>query len=102
MPRPKLKVSEPPAREDYHWSEIAEALRAKPGTWMLVHENIPANVVWTVNRGGVAAVHPDLGFRTSTAKNTRPETGPRMAGEVYMVYEPELDESRAKQNGGKR
>lgn len=95
----------PPQRRDYHWAEVAEQLRAQPGEWAKVHENLPSSVVWTINRGKVAAVAPHLGFETRTADNKADETGKRWCAELWMVYDPAKDttrgKSKAKQNGAK-
>jgi hypothetical protein len=101
----KIKFGEepPPARRDYRWRDIAEALRKRPGEWALVHTDLPASTPWSINKGRVKPVHPDRGFRTRTVGNRRVgENQTRMTAELHMVYQPELDLSLAKRNGDKK
>jgi hypothetical protein len=105
--RPAHKVqfgTPPPQRRDYHWTEVAEQLRAQPGVWAKVHADLPSSVVWTINRGRVAPVAPHRGFETRTVGNRPDEKGKRWCAELWMVYLPENDttlEKKAKRNGAK-
>lgn len=102
-PQVKVRFGTPPEpRRDYHWDEVAEQLRSRPGEWAVVHEDLPSSVQWSVSRGRVAAVAPALGFQSRTAGNVRDESGKQWCAELWMMYDPSLDQSRAKQNGGKR
>lgn len=92
----------PPQRRDYHWAEVAEQLRQNPGEWAVVHRDLPASVCWTVNAGKVRAVHPSLGFQTRTTGNHADGPGIRWVRELWMVYDPTLDTSKAKKNGVKK
>lgn len=98
-----VKFGEPPERRKYHWKEIADRLRKRPGEWALVQEELPSSVPWAINAGRVSAVSPTLGFETMTSGN-RPvgEKGKRVCAELWMRYVPEKDESRAKQNGARK
>jgi len=81
---------------------VAAKLRERPGEWALVQKDLPASVPSAVTGGRVRSVHPDLGFRVTTAGNRRPTDGPRVCGEMWMMYDPALDKSAAKRNGEKR
>lgn len=89
----------PKARRQYPWREIADSLRARPGDWAVVAENLPSSVVWAINAGRIKHVHPERGFRAK-ARETRRAGSERVTGKLYMVYESELDEV-AKRNGGR-
>lgn len=95
---------DPKERRDYRWPEVAEALRANPMEWAVVHRDIPASQVWSVQQGRVRAVHPSLGFEAKGRETYRPpgESTPRTAGQLLMRYNPDLDTSRAKKNGRKK
>lgn len=95
-------TSPPPKRRNYHWAEVAEQLRQRPREWALVHTDLPSSTPWAVNAGRVSAVHPSLGFRTQSADGYEGVDGVRMTGSLYMMYDPDLDESRAKKNGAKK
>lgn len=92
----------PPGRREYHWPDIAEQLRSRPGEWALVHRDLPSSTPYAINAGRVSTVHPDLGFRTRGTAGYEAEDGTRMTGELYMVYDPDLDLSRADENGAKK
>lgn len=96
-----IKFGTPPERRDYHWAEVAERLRARPGEWALVHERLPASVAWSVNAGRVGPVHKDRGFRTRTVGNTQGAGVVRTIRELWMVYDPALD-TTIKKNGAKK
>lgn len=101
----KLEFTDPPpaAKRDYRWAEVADALRERPGEWAVVHRDVPASVPWSVNAGKVSAVHPDRGFRTRAAgTHDTGDGGRRITSELFMVYDPELDLSRAKKNGARK
>lgn len=96
-----LEFGEPPrTKRQYRWRDVAAGLRKRPGEWALVQRDIPASVPSAVAGGRVSSVHPDLGFRVTTAKNRRPSDGPRRTGEMWMMYDPELDKTR--KNGVKK
>lgn len=92
----EFKDPAPFQRRQYPWRDIAEQLRAKPGQWALVLTDIPLSVVWARNAGRVKTVSPSRGFE-ATARKTDKKRG--VAGEVYMRYVPEQDETRS--NGTK-
>lgn len=99
----KFGTEPEPARRDYRWRDIAEALKKRPGEWALVHKNLPASTPWAINAGRVKPVHPDRGFRTRTVGNRKVGVNEtRMTEELHMVYQPELDLTLAKRNGAKR
>lgn len=106
-PAPKLVFKDPPPeKRDYQWEAVAEQLRERPGEWALVHRDLPASVPWAVNAGRISHVHPDRGFQARSAGGYDHETAgrkpTRYAAEMFLIYRPENDTSKAKKNGGKR
>jgi hypothetical protein len=80
-----LPRAEPPARATYDWASIAEQLRGDPMEWHKVFEKGRVAVSNAVRQGSIAAVHPDLGFETTTTHNTR--TPPRTCT-LYLRFNP--------------
>jgi hypothetical protein len=102
MAKVKIRRADPPQveRRDYHWAEVAKQLRASPGEWFVIHENLPSSVPGALAKGAMTEIRPQDGFEFRTAGNTRPAEGPRMTAELFARYVPSKDESR--KNGRKR
>jgi len=69
----------------YDWSAIADQLRSDPMQWHVVFHEGRVAISNAVRQGSVSAVHPDLGFETRTANNTR---HPPRTCTLYLRYNP--------------
>lgn len=66
----------------YHWAEIAEQLKSKPGEWAMVGENLPLGSGTYINMGRIRAFQPSGSFEATTRGRT--EDG--KAKKVYARY----------------
>lgn len=76
---------EPPARVNYDWYAIADQLRTEPMRWAKVFDKGGQSISNAIKQGHVAAVHPDLGFESRTANNTRQ---PPRTCTLYLRFNP--------------
>lgn len=82
----EVTFTEPPGKIMYDWEKIATLVRQHPMTWALVFTQDRTSVVNAIRMGGVAPVHPDLGFQTRTAHNKR---GPVRTCDLYLRWNPD-------------
>jgi hypothetical protein len=66
--------------ERYNWYEIADDLRADPGRWALVAENVPRSHASQIRAGQKKAFQPPEDWLVQTK-------GPRgTRGDIYMAF----------------
>lgn len=82
----EITFTEPPARIRYDWAAIADQVRERPMSWALVFTQDRTSVVNAIRMGGIAAVHPDLGFETLTTNNVRE---PIRKCDLYIRWNPD-------------
>lgn len=61
----------PPTQARPDWAAIADVLRSRPETWLLVQSGARTTWADAINRGRVRALRPDLGFEVTTTNNNR-------------------------------
>jgi hypothetical protein len=65
----------PPAKTGPHaggWFQIAAELKARPGEWAIVRENVTSNISTYIRRGGSAAFVPAGSFEATARRNGTP------------------------------
>jgi hypothetical protein len=88
----EVEFKDPPAKTMYDWRSISEQLRAHPMEWALIFTQDRTSVVNAIRMGGVAPVHPSLGFQTRTSHNVRQ---PVRKCDLYMRFNPDKADSTA-------
>lgn len=82
----KIKWEEPPLANNTNkkrtrWSDVAEQLRAKPGSWALVSEAVKYSVTTTyINKGRITAFEPAGAYEATSRKR------PDGSFDVYARY----------------
>lgn len=85
-----MKWDEPPARPTkYDWHRIAAQLRQRPMAWALIYQLDRRSVWVAIKQGSISAVHPDLGFETTTSNNQFDENGKRLCT-LHMRFNPAM------------
>ena len=76
----------PPRPQSYDWGQIADDLRKRPMEWALIFKGDRTSLVNALRQGAIASLHPDLGFQTRTANNTRE---PIRTCDLYLRFNPD-------------
>lgn len=91
-PVSSITWEEPPeGSTKYDWAAIADKLRSQPRTWAKIFDKDRTSLANAIRQGGITALHPDLGFRITTANNTRDAV---RTCTLYVRYVPSLDKER--------
>lgn len=99
-PLSDITWEEPPEGEiKYDWPVIAEKVRSQPRTWAKVFDKDRTSLANAIRQGGITALHPDLGFRITTANNTRDAV---RTCSLYVMYDPSLDLNRRRKRKRKK
>lgn len=82
----EITFQDPPQKVVYDWAAISVQLRERPMEWALIFTQDRLSVVNAIRIGGIAAVHPDLGFETRTTHNVRE---PVRICDLYLRWNPD-------------
>lgn len=60
-----IKWEEPPANGGGRgrWTDLATALRARPGAWALIADDVPSSLVSSTNKGRISDFQPAGAFQ---------------------------------------
>lgn len=61
---------QPPLRGNYDWPDIAKRLKARPGQWLLIAEQVPRTVHGAVVRGRIQALRDPRWVFECKTRNT--------------------------------
>ena len=84
----EIKWQEPPPKQrtrkgSSKWRDFADALRARPGQWALMSDDMAVSVITTVNRGGSPAFRPSGSFEATSRRRADHGHG---RGSVWVRY----------------